>query len=208
MITSDLIDYYAKLLILQYVGKPKAFATIQTLVTPVIMDQLPIGVQNAFKIGTAVGVQLDVIGKYVGVIRSGSSLNGSAIELDDNDFTGLIKLAIIRNNSGSSLATIQELLQSNFPSQILVFDYANMRMSYYLNSSIGSQDLAQLFVTEGLLPKPMGVQLASVIYSPHIFKFFGFRTYDIPAANVSPVNNYDTYNTDYPWLTYSDALGA
>lgn len=36
---TDLIDYYANLLISQYLGKPRAFATIQTAVAPVIMPQ-------------------------------------------------------------------------------------------------------------------------------------------------------------------------
>lgn len=62
MTTQELIDYYANLLILQYIGQPRAYATIQALVEPTIMDQLPITVQNAFDLETAVGAQLDTIG--------------------------------------------------------------------------------------------------------------------------------------------------
>jgi hypothetical protein len=43
----ELIDYYADLLILQYKQKPKAYATIQTIVKNVIMNQLPVAVENA-----------------------------------------------------------------------------------------------------------------------------------------------------------------
>ena len=42
MSTQDLINYYANLLILQYIGKPKAYATIQTLVNPVVMPQVSV----------------------------------------------------------------------------------------------------------------------------------------------------------------------
>jgi hypothetical protein len=173
MTTSELINYYANLLILQYIGKPKAYATIQAIVGPVIMNQLPLAVQNAFNMdGTAVGVQLDVLGKYAGVTRNGYGLTGQPITLDDTDFFTLIKLAILTNSAGSDLNTIQSLIAIYFPGELFVFDHKEMRMSYYINSSVGSQNLIELFITEGLLPKPMGVQLAAPIYSAPL-EFFG-----------------------------------
>ena len=168
-------------------------------------ETLPIAVMNAYDINTAVGVQLDVLGKYTGVSRSGFGFSGP-ITLDDDEFRQLITMATITNNSGSSLATIQQLLNQFFPNEVLVFDYKNMRLSYYVNSSIGSQDLVQLFITEGLLPKPMGVQLSSVVYGPDLTHFFGFRTYDAAAVNNSPFNTYDNYNMNSPWLSYSDGI--
>lgn len=191
---------------MQYKGLARASAHIAALVRMPIMDQLPNQVQDAFTIGTAVGVQLDTLGKYAGVIRTGFGPAGP-ITLDDNDFTALIQVAIIRNNAGSSLATIQDLLHTYFENQIFVFDYANMRMSYYINSSLGSLNLAIMFVTQGLLPKPMGVQLASVIYAPNIDSFFGFRTYTHAApTTVRPFNDYAAYQMNWPWLTYADAI--
>lgn len=201
----ELIDYYANLLVLQYRQKPKAYATIQTLVTPVIMNQLPLQVQDAFALETAIGVQLDVFGKYVGVTRYGNGFNGP-ITLDDADFRQLIKLAILQNNASSSLATIQQLIGVYFSGKILVFDYQNMHMSYLINANDISLDLVELFITEGLLPKPMGVQLAITIYTPFIDSLFGFGSYEIPAHNVSPFNTYEDYQLTYPWLDYRDAL--
>lgn len=207
--TLDIVQSYADLLILQYRGKPKAHATIQAIVTPVIMDQMPAAVMNAFNLlggSPAVGVQLDVLGKYAGVTRSGVGFTGP-ITLSDADFLSLIQLAVLTNSAGSSLSTIQALLAQFFPNEILVFDYQNMQMSYLISSTIGSQDLVQLVVSEGLLPKPMGVSLASVIYAPVIDAFFGFRTYALPAHNVSPFNDYASYQMDWPWLSYGDAIG-
>lgn len=155
---------------------------------------------------TAVGNQLDILGEYAGVTRTGSGSGGVTITLNDSDFLVLIQLAIIRNNSGSSLATIQALLNQFFPGEILVFDYTNMRMSYLINSSLGSQNLVQLFVSEGLLPKPMGVQLSVTVYFPVITSFFGFRTYDLPSFNAKPFNTYDSYNLTWTWLSYADGI--
>lgn len=308
MTTFELIDYYSKLLILQYLGKPKAYATIKTLVTPAVIPQvgyeeidfsdaptsgtftlsyngdttgtlnwndsattiqsalrlistlsavtvsgsiaskqlvvkfvnivgpypltvdsnslqasstpvsltisetdltLPLAVQAGFNLTsspTATGVQLDVLGKYNGVTRSGFSITGQPITLDDADFLSLIKFATIVNFSGSSLSDIQDLLHQFFPNEILVFDYTNMRMSYLVSSTIGSQDLVQLLITENLLPKPMAVELAITIYYPVITEFFGFRTYALPAINSNPFNDYASYQTDWPWLSYQDGV--
>lgn len=206
--TAELIAYYQGLLIIQYIGKLKAKATIGASVEPIIMDQLPLQVQDAFTIGTAVGAQLNVLGKYAGVTRSGFGSGQRAITLSDADYTQFIKLAIVRNNFGSSLAEIQDLLHRFFPDEIFVFDHLGMRMSYYLVDTVGSQDLAELFISKGLLPRPMGVQLSVVIYGPPevLTAFFGFRTYEAAGYNNSPFNDYDNYETDRPWLSYDNAL--
>lgn len=204
--TQSIIDYYADLLTLQYLEKSKAYATIQALASYVIADQLPVEVENAFNISTAVGVQLDTLGKYAGVTRYGYEPDGTPIELSDSDFRQLIQIATLTNTQGSSLATIQNLLNEFFEDQIFVFDYKNMRLSYLIDEDIGSLDLVYMFLYLGLLPKPMGVQLAAVIAAPIIDAFFGMRTYLTPAANVSPFNDYGDYQTDYPWLSYSDAV--
>lgn len=199
MTTEDIITYYAKLLILQYVGKPKAYATIKALVRMVVMDQLPVDVQDAFSIDTAVGDQLDILGKYVGADRSGNGFT-APITLDDDDYRAFIRICIVSNNNGSSLYDIQTLIHQQFGDEILVFDYANMHMNYFINYSVGSQDLIQMFITEGKLPKPMGVRLA-IIYAPGI-EFFGFRTYTVNTAHNFPFNSYTDYQMDYPWLSY------
>lgn len=309
MTATEIVNYYANLLIIQYVGKPKAFATMQALARQIIMgqwpiqnvvfpaipasgtftltygiptaaiqwnatnlevqaalraipgledvlviggiatqslsvyffgvnppaytmtvgsstledsmsvpinptvvtladgsdDTLPIAVQNAYNIMTAVGVQLDVLAKYVGVKRSAVGFFGP-ITLNDADFRQLILIGILRNNLGSSLATIQAFLHQYFEDELFVFDYANMHMSYAMNSTVGSQALAQMFIVQGLLPKPMGVQLGLLIYGPDLDNFFGFVTYDSGPLNNKGFNNYDTYETDWPWLSNANVI--
>lgn len=206
MTTQEIIDYYANLLILQYLGQPKAYATIQALVKPVIMDQLPIDVQNAFELETAEGVQLDVIGKYAGVTRYVNDFNGP-VQLDDSDFRLLIKIAIVENSQGSSLFDIQSLLNIFFPGQILVFDHLGMRMSYFYDFTLSTQ-LAEVLVREKRLPKPMAVQLGSLIYFDPTEDFYGFRTYEMPGFMNEPFNTYDVFNLNWPWLSYSNAVGS
>lgn len=202
MTNEELKKYYSDLLILQYLNLPRATAMIQTVVEPVIMNQLPVTIQNAFAIGTAVGDQLDIIGKYVGVSRSGNGTDGQPITLDDEDYTQLIKLVIIKNNSGSSLATIQSLLAMNFPGQIFVTDNQTMGLNYVLIESLGTSDLLELIVTGGYLPAPMGVSVSATIIPEHDNPFFGFRTYDAPDTTVVGFNFYAFYQLTFPWLSY------
>jgi hypothetical protein len=210
MTTDELKQYYADLLILQYRGKPRARATIEAFVDLAIMDQLPLIVASAFALGAAVGVQLDILGKYVGVTRQGYLLNGSAVTLSDDDFTNLLKLAIIQNASGSSLSEIQALLQQFFPGILQVFDFQGMRMGYFLDkTSVPSENLAEVFVKSGSLPKPMAVELGSLIYAETIDNIFGWGSYDEAYPfNTHGFNTYDQYDTDCHWLQSSDFIGA
>ncbi len=172
---------------------------------------LPLALANAFNLNPALGAlavgnQLNTLGKYVGVTRTGNLSTGQ-ITLSDADFLSLIQFAAIKNSAGSSLATIQSLLNQFFPGgEILVFDYQNMQMSYLISSSIGSQNLARLLVAQNLLMRPLGVAINSPIYAPVVNAFFGFRTYALVTANNTPFNSYASYSSNQPWLTYADAI--
>lgn len=205
MTTEELVTYYADLLIIQYRGKPKAYETIKALVRPILMDQLPLDVQAAFSVEGAIGVQLDVVGKYAGIARRVPTFAGF-VNLSDDDYRQLIKMKIMQNNSGSSLADIQNLISIFFPDALRVFDFANMHMGYYFDSAFGSQQLAEAFVRLGLLPKPMGVQLGALIYATNLDNLFGFRTYELEGFNVTGFNSYADYQMDWPWLSYANAI--
>jgi hypothetical protein len=180
-------------------------------IIPLVMETdltLPLAIQDGFNLSgndLAIGKQLDTLGKYAGVARTAQGFT-SQITLDDTDYVSLIRLGILHNSSGSSLSEIQQLLHTFFPDQLLVFDYQNMQMNYLLSSSIGSQNLVELFITQGLLPRPMAVQISLIIYAPDITHFFGFRTYELPPSNNTPFNTYEDYHTDWPWLAYQNAL--
>ncbi len=208
MTDDELKSYYADLLILQFRSKPKAYATIKALVSGLIQNQLPFDLQDAFNIETAVGAQLDVLGeKYAGISRLVNTFSSGTIVLSDSDYRKLVKMKLILNNSDSSLADIQNLIATYFPDALQVFDTANMRLSYYFDATYGSQDLAEAFVAQNLLPKPMGVQLSAVMYVATLVDIYGWVSYDIPTEQgTHGFNTYAVYDSPSPWLSYADAL--
>lgn len=167
---------------------------------------LPLAVQNAFDIETAIGVQLDVLGKYVGVNRT-SITPTRTIVLDDSDFRTLIKFAAIQNNAGSSLQNIENNLNLFFPNAFKLTDYKTMRMSYLFSDTIGSDNFFLALINEKLIPKPMAVGI-SIIPVPDITAFFGYSTYETNGINnsVKPYNTYEDFNNNWLYLQYQDFI--
>lgn len=66
---TSLVSYYANLLIVQYHNKPKATATIALMANLLFANMALLQVRDAFDWQTATGVQLDIIGAWVGVDR-------------------------------------------------------------------------------------------------------------------------------------------
>lgn len=84
----QILDYYANKLIAQYRLMPKARATIEIFGKQVIADDLAAALSYAFSIETAVGVQLDVLGKYIGLPR-----NIGDVPPDENTYFALTTYA-------------------------------------------------------------------------------------------------------------------
>jgi hypothetical protein len=178
---------------------------VQALVSIVIANQICLQVQNGFNTNDAIGVQLDVIGKYAGVNRT-AVFNSTTVALDDNDFRTLILFSIATTNSESSLSKIQEFLNLFFKNKIYVFDFSNMTMGYFIRSDVMSYNLAKFITTQNILPKPIGVAMTTTIFSSIIDSFFGFRTYGLAAYNSKPFNTYLTYDMFAPWLSYANSI--
>lgn len=205
MTTLEIAQYYANLLIMQYVSKPKAYATIKAYVTPVIMDQLPTQVQDAFDPATAIGVQLDTLGEYVGITRTGYTVNGP-VSLNDDDYRQLLLLGAALNTSNASLASIQYMLFTFFPGQIYVFDNKNMILSYMVPAGVIPSDLLTIMLSKDLLPRPLGVALSEVIYPPTL-PVFGFKFYGVDTPSfIKGFNEYGEPGNGAHWLTYDDVF--
>lgn len=71
---NNLLDYYANLLIVQYNGAKKASATIKMIANLILANLLILQIRDGFGWKTAVGLQLNIIGKWVEVTRN---YNGS-----------------------------------------------------------------------------------------------------------------------------------
>lgn len=203
----QIIDYYVNLLIMQYKGKPKAEAHIRLLTKMGLMDMLIFQVANAFDLFTAGGYQLDVIGKYQGVTRTGNTFTRQ-ITLSDSDFRTLIQMAIIKNSSNASLYDIDELINKYFGDDMKIYDFGGMRIGYYISSAIASSDLAEMMITQGLLPKPAAVTLSATVLFPTLNNFFGYSSSKSGInPNNSPYNTSDDYRMDRPWVSSQYTIG-
>ena len=81
---NDLIDYYTSLLIVQYHGKSTAQQEIALATKTFTGDNvIP---QIVFDVDTAVGAQLDLIGKIVGLSRIAEGFEFGAIYYSYNDY--------------------------------------------------------------------------------------------------------------------------
>lgn len=189
MTYDEFLQYYSNLLITEYRGQPKAQATIQALARQALIDNLPLSIQNAFNLDSAIGVQLDTLGKYAGVERNVLTFTGGQ-SLNDSEFRTLIYLALSVNSCKGSLYDIDLLLTQFFGNSLIAFDNANMSMGYFFNASFGSLALAEAFVELDLLPRPMGVALASLIYAVGLDNVFGFGSYQAPPFEVSGFTSY------------------
>lgn len=74
-VNPELLEYYADRLILQYRNKDKARKTIQCFVNCSLVDGLFDQLNTAFDLDTAVGAQLTILGKVVGVPRNITGLD-------------------------------------------------------------------------------------------------------------------------------------
>lgn len=67
---TDQINAYVQTLIFQYANKPKAQGLIAILADQALMNDLATQLASAFVLSQAIGPQLDILGKYIGVNRN------------------------------------------------------------------------------------------------------------------------------------------
>lgn len=167
---------------------------------------LPLAVMDGYNLtgpNTAVGKQLDVLAKYVGVARTGVGPLGPQT-LGDADLLTLIRIAIDRNKLTSRFGDIADFFYKWFPSQVVVADNFDMTMAVSVYAGLEQTPLWQLFLAFGLMPRPQGVGIYLSSSEVPLEMYFGLRTYPSydPAAN--PFNTYDEFNEDNIFMTYDD----
>lgn len=85
----QILDYYADKLIAQYREQPRARATIEIFGKQILADDIATALGLAFSIDTAVGPQLDILGKYIGVSRNvGDIIPDEGTYFGFADYTG------------------------------------------------------------------------------------------------------------------------
>lgn len=138
-------NYYADLLIIQYRHKPKARATVKLGADLYLADGLVFELNNVLDIDTAVGAQLDLIGKILGISRNipGFTVDKEYFSFEKNpsfidtvadyaalqayDTTGLIDGAIVK---------VEEDTNYNNATTFYQWDSNNSTWIYLKNSEI------------------------------------------------------------------------
>ena len=165
-------EYLSNLLIYQYHGKPKAKATIEAVGKMFPVD-LILAVRDSFSIDTAVGKQLDVLAKYVGVNRFYTHTDGTIIKLNDEELRMLIKFACICNTSNMSQYDLDTSLYNFFGRQVRASTNGNMAITFFIRSD--SQIVVDAAIQQNVLPTPAGVQANQVVVQDE--DFFAFVDY-------------------------------
>jgi len=185
--TTAMGTYYANLLPIQYISKPKAYADIYAEAKGLWLDDVFSQIRNGFNKDTAVGVQLDIVAKYVGATRTIPGQVGGASILSDDDLRTFINFKIIQNNSNHSNYSIDYLLYSFFGTNIVMTDNFDMTITY--TCSTANQALLNRLLAENALPKPAGVGII-VVSMPN--QVFGFNDYVL--ASPAFIYGFDDYN--------------
>lgn len=195
------VSKYTNLITSEHADKPKFVAMVAALCQPMVdIQNLCERVPSLYDIETAVGVQLDFIGQWVGITRDISvPLTGVYFTLDggpglDNGIfigpndptTGLVSLsdqyfrilitAKILNNqwdgTKSSLYDISTVLFSPFGFDLFIQDYNNLTMSIGLIGGVPSPIILAM-LTNGLLDiKPATVHIVGYITQANLSPIF------------------------------------
>lgn len=194
---------YSQLLIYQYARKPKARATIDSVLGE--YDKLSdnaIDLLNQWDIDQARGFSLDIIGRRVGVgrilpsaiakgyfgylnavggepwgqgvwYRAGESL-GDSITLNDTDYRFLIRAKIYKNFQVGTIEYITNALKKIINPDALIQDNLDMTATIFL--PLASLSLLQSYMVEqmDILPRSMGVMYTYINASGKEFGFDGF----------------------------------
>ena len=169
----DYAKYLMSLLIIQFHNKPKAKATIEALGKMFPVD-LVMQVRDAFDIDTAIGKQLDVLAKYVGVKRFYTHTDGEIITLNDDELRMLIKFACICNTSNMSQYDLDTSLYNFFGRDVRASSNGNMAITFFVRSD--SQIVVDAAIQQRVLPTPIGVQANQVVIQDE--DFFAFVEYN------------------------------
>lgn len=176
-----------------------------TVLDPDAAPILPLALLPAFNLATAVGQQLQFIAEGIGAKNYGYNLSGQYVTLPDSQYRLLLAAVQGKNYLVATTAAIQAFVAQYFSGIMRVRDETEMRVSYTYLAPLGSLPWAELFISQGFLPRPLGVEMGLIIGTA----FWGCITYSIPTPPswIRPGCTYSAPVTSpTPILLYSDGL--
>jgi len=201
----NLIKYYQDLLILQYRSQPKAKATIELFVDMILQNGILLDVQQAFDPLTAVGKQLDILGKWIGVDRYYTG-DGITQQLSDDDYRIILNFKVICNAINMSPSAIDNGLHDIFGDKIICSTNDNLVIYYFVDAI--TLPLATILLEKKVLPKPLGVRLGGIIENKIYFGFCNSSTYNdmIPDTVAGFANSTNFLTKEGEFLESSDII--
>lgn len=158
--------------------RPRYLDTLALLTQPFIDGQNTLaGLSVDFDLDTAVGVQLDTVGLWVGVGRVVDSPDAGVITMDDDSYRMVLRAKIQANHWDGTMEELPGIYASLSPSlgaTIFAVDNFDMTMDVFVS---GTQltPLMRSIIATGLLDiKPEGVRVRNHIISSDTGKLFGF----------------------------------
>lgn len=190
---SNIAQYYADLLTIQYNGKPKASATIKTMVGIILQNGILLEVLDAFNPETCVGKQQDILGKWVGIDRYYLG-DGLTQTLNDTDYRLVLNFKAVSNSLDMSCSAIDNILHEFFGDNVICTTDNDLRMFYLVTEDYF--DISAILLQKKVLPRPIGVAIGGIIRNKI---WFGFSTYETFTKDIpSNIVGFATYAN---WLT-------
>lgn len=174
------LNFYLDLVTSEHSTKPKYMAWLLVLLTPFV-DAIKINedVKNAFDLNTAIGAQLDIIGKWLEQSRQVDfqPTDGSSSVLNDDYYRTVLKAKVVKNQwkgTISNFYSFWNVLFKGQPLQIYLVDNQDMDPVAIIWSSSVDQMMQDLIANNYIVPKPAGLGLTvRRIDADTTFGFFG-----------------------------------
>lgn len=174
------LNFYLDLVTSEHSTKPKYMAWLSVLLTPLI-DAIKLNedVKKAFDLNTAIGAQLNIIGKWLEQPRQVDfqPTDGSSSVLNDNYYRTVLKAKVVKNQwkgTISNFYSFWNVLFKGQPLQIYLVDNQAMEPVAIIWSSSVDQMMQDLIANNYIVPKPAGLGLTvRRIDSDTTFGFFG-----------------------------------
>lgn len=174
------LNFYLDLVTSEHSTKPKYMAWLSVLLTPLIdAIRLNEDVKKAFDLNTAIGAQLDIIGKWLEQSRQVNfqPTDGSSSILSDNYYRTVLKAKVVKNQwkgTISNFYSFWNVLFKGQPLQIYLVDNQDMEPIAIIWSSSVDQMMQDLIANNYIVPKPAGLGLTvRRIDADTTFGFFG-----------------------------------
>ena len=197
MTLDDILNYYAKLLIIQYRIKPKAKATIRLLANQSVCDGLVQAEQTCFDLDTAIGAQLTILGKIVGVPRNVYGLDLGHIYFN---FTRCIGEPASNGFGRANMQPDADLFYRANNYAIYTMTDFELRAAIYLKIIFNNKYSSFKNIKEALYAKFKGD--IDISESPLSRNITGYTYFNFTRAFNTPASNGFGRATDSPYADY------